>query len=188
MDENSWIDRAQHGDAAAFANLVERYQGRLVAFLWNLLGCGDDARDAAQDAFVQAYQGLGHFDGSRPFKNWLFAIAYNRGIDLLRRKQRFHRFWEREAAAGAPATRPTAGLEESPLWRPALRRLTAQERSVLALAYNEGWAAAEIGAILGCSESTVRVHLLNSRRKLKKELQAAGFNASLKKASAGEAP
>ncbi len=188
MDELDWIDRVQQGDTAAYENLVGRYQSRLVAFLWNLLGSGDDARDAAQDVFINAYIRLGQFDRSRGFKSWLFASAYHRGVDLLRRKRRFHRFWQREAAGGEPLALDAATIEESPLWRPALRRVTIQERSALALKYNEGWEAAEIAAILGCSESTVRVHLLNARRKLKKELQAAGFSSPMKKASAGEVP
>jgi RNA polymerase sigma-70 factor (ECF subfamily) len=186
MDEADWIDRVLQGDAAAFENLVDRYQARLVAFLWNLLGSGDDARDAAQDAFVQAYTRLGQFDRSRGFKSWLFAIAYNRGIDLLRRRRRFRHFWLRQAAGEERPATAVRAIEESPLWRPVLRKVTPQERSVLALKYNEDWDALEIAAILGCSESTVRVHLLNARRKLKKELQAAGFASMVKSASAGE--
>ena len=80
------------------------------------------------------------------------------------------------------------GIEESAIWRPALRRVTPQERSVLALKYNEDCDSAEIAAMLGCSESTVRVHLLNARRKLKKELQAAGFAVGAKEPRAEEVP
>jgi RNA polymerase sigma-70 factor (ECF subfamily) len=190
MDENDWIEKVLRGDAAAFEGLVRKYQARLVAFLWNLLGSGDDARDAAQDAFVQAYAGLDRFDRSRSFKSWLFAIAYNRGIDLLRKKRSFHRFWQREAFAGDPfASKAEAGpIEESLLWRPLLGRITPQERSVLALKCNEGCETDEIAAMLGCSETTVRVHLLHARRKLRKELHAAGFVAASKKPNAEEVP
>ncbi len=180
-DENDWIDRVLKGDPAAYENLVKRYQARLVAFLWNLLGSGDDARDAAQDIFIQAYTRLGQFDRSRGFKSWLFAIAYHFGIDLLRRKRRFRRFWQREAASADPVQVPAGPIEESPIWQPALRKVTPQERSALALKYNEGWESAEIAMALGCTESTVRVHLLNARRKLKRELAAAGFSTGLNK-------
>jgi RNA polymerase sigma-70 factor (ECF subfamily) len=188
MDEIDWIERVLRGDTAAYEHLVDRYQGRLVAFLWNLLGNGDDARDAAQDAFILAFTRLGQFDRSRGFKNWLFAIAYNRGVDMLRRKRGFHRFWQREAASTDPVQVPAWPIEESPIWQPALRKVTAQERSALALKYNEGWESAEIATVLGCAESTVRVHLLNARRKLKKELAAAGFSAGLKKPDPEEVP
>ncbi len=187
-DEADRIEQVLQGDAAAFESLVKKYQARLVAFLWNLLGSGDDARDAAQDAFVQAYVRLGQFDQSQNFRSWLFTIAYNRGIDLLRRKRSFRRFWQREAASGEPAVTAALALEDSLFWRPVLRRITPQERSALALKYNEDCGTDEIAAVLGCSESTVRVHLLNARRKLKKELQAAGFTAAVKSASAGEVP
>ena len=64
MDENNRIERVLHGDPAAFECLVRKYQARLVAFLWNLLGSGDDARDAAQETFIRAYANLGRFDRS----------------------------------------------------------------------------------------------------------------------------
>jgi RNA polymerase sigma-70 factor (ECF subfamily) len=179
------------GDSPAYELLVSRYQARLVAFLWNLLGSGEDARDAAQDVFIKAYVNLGRFDRSRSFKAWLFAIAYNNGIDLLRRRRNLFNFWRKETAGDCQppvATAAAVPLEQSPMWRPLLARITAQERSVLALKYNEDLGIGEIAAALGCSQTTVRVHLLNARRKLKKELQAAGFVAGLKRAKAEEAP
>ncbi|MBN2346656.1 MAG: sigma-70 family RNA polymerase sigma factor [Candidatus Aminicenantes bacterium] len=189
MDENSWIERVLQGDAAAFENLVCRYQARLVAFLWNLLGSGEDARDAAQDVFIHAYSRLGRFDRSRSFRNWLFTIAYNRGIDLLRRKRLFHRYGQRQARGGAAAVHAAPeGIEESAIWQPALRKVTPQERSVLTLKYNEDWGTEEIAAMLGCAPATVRVHLLNARRKLKKELAASGFVPGVKTVSAEEIP
>jgi RNA polymerase sigma-70 factor (ECF subfamily) len=190
MDENDWIEKVLQGDAAAFENLVGKYQARLVAFLWNLLGSGEDARDAAQDAFIQAYVKLGQFDRSRSFRSWLFAIAYNRGIDLLRKKRNFRRFWMRETASGDPLAADSAAsaIADSPFWRSLLRRVTPQERSVLALKYNEGCGSEEIASTLGCSESTVRVHLLNARRKLKKELHAAGYDVGPTQPNAEEVP
>lgn len=189
MDENACIEKVLQGDAAAYEPLVGKYQARLVAFLWNLLGSGEDARDAAQEVFIQAYVHLGRFDHSRSFKTWLFAIAYNQGIDLLRKKRNFRRFWQQEtASSGLPAADATVlPIDDSLFWRSALRKVTPQERSVLALKYNDDCAAAEIAATLGCSESTVRVHLLNARRKLKKELNAAGFATGPKKPNAEEA-
>jgi RNA polymerase sigma-70 factor (ECF subfamily) len=188
MNELECIDRTLQGDPNAYENLVRRYQARLVAFLWNVLGNGDDARDAAQEVFVQAYVGLRRFDRSLSFRNWLFAIAHHRGIDLLRKKQSFRRFWERAALGGEPFIGATPPIEESPVWRLALRRITPQERSVLALMANEGLRAPEIAAMLGCREATVRVHLLNARRKLKKELHAAGFTVRSTEPGVGEVP
>ena len=189
MEEKDRIAWARQGDAGAFEGLVREYQSRLVAFLWNLLGSGDDARDAAQESFVLAYARLGQFDPSLSFRSWLFAIAYHHGIDQLRRRQRFRRFWLLEAAAAdrAAAGAPAA-LDESPFWRPILGRITPQERAVLALKFNEECGTGEIAAMLGCSESTVRVHLLNARRKLKRELRAAGYGVRPGRPNAEEVP
>jgi RNA polymerase sigma-70 factor (ECF subfamily) len=188
MNELEWIERTLQGDSNAYANLVRRYQARLVAFLWNLLGNGDDARDAAQEVFVQAFVDLGRFDRSLSFRNWLFAIAHHRGIDLLRKKRSFRRFWERTALGSEPLPGAARPIEESPVWRLAQCRVTPQERSVLALMANEGLRAADVAAMLGCREATVRVHLLNARRKLKKELHAAGFAVKSREPSVEEVP
>jgi RNA polymerase sigma-70 factor (ECF subfamily) len=190
MDENACIEKVLFGDSAAFEYLVGKYQSRLVAFLWNLLGCGEDARDAAQEVFIQAYIHLNSFDRSRSFKTWLFAIAYNRGIDSLRKKRIFLQFWRRETEDHQESVSAAhSGLiEESPLWRPLLQKTTVQERSVLALKYNEDCSTEEIAAMLGCSASTVRVHLLNAKRKLKKELLVAGLVVKPKGPKAEEVP
>lgn len=188
--ENACIERVLRGESSAYESLVNRYQAGLVAFLWNLLGNGEDARDAAQEAFIKAYVNLGRFDRTRSFKTWLFAIAYKHGIDLLRRKRPLPDLWDKMTTTGhAPFAAAEPGpIEESPMWRPLLARITTQERAVLALKYNEGLEIGEISSALGCAESTVRVHLLNARRKLKKELQVAGFAGAWEKAQAEEAP
>jgi RNA polymerase sigma-70 factor (ECF subfamily) len=188
MDENAYIEKVLLGDQAAFSHLVGKYQSRLVAFLWNLLGCGEDARDVAQEVFIQAYVRLNSFDRSRSFKPWLFAIAYNRGIDSLRKKRSFLRFWQQQTNENPEPISATGNgfIEESPLWQPLLGKLTAQERAVLALKYNEDCGTTEIASTFGCSESTVRVHLLNARRKLQKELLVAGLAARLKEPKAEE--
>jgi RNA polymerase sigma-70 factor (ECF subfamily) len=190
MDENACIEKVLLGDAAAYEFLVGKYQSRLVSFLWNLLGCGEDARDAAQEVFIKAYFHLGSFDRMRSFKSWLFAIAYHCAVDMLRKKKHLLRFWQRQACEDPEAEVAAGGgrIEESPLWQPFLRKITAQERAVLALRYNEDYSANEIAAALGCSASTVRVHLLNARRKLKKELQATGHTAGLNLPVAKETP
>ena len=190
MDENACIEKVLLGDAAAYEFLVGKYQSRLVSFLWNLLGCGEDARDAAQEVFIKAYFHLGSFDRLRSFKSWLFAIAYHCAVDMLRKKKHIRRFWQRQAWEDPEPENAAAGgrIEESPLWQPFLRKITAQERAVLALRYNEDFAAEEIAAAMGCSASTVRVHLLNARRKLKKELQSAGILPVCNVSAAEEIP
>lgn len=190
MDENACIEKVLLGDAAAYEPLVAKYQSRLVSFLWNLLGCGEDARDAAQEVFIKAYFHLGSFNRMQSFQSWLFAIAYHGAIDMLRKKKHFRRFWQQQACEGPGPGNAAAGgrIDESPLWQPFLQKISAQERAVLALRYNEDFSAGEIAKALGCSASTVRVHLFNARRKLKKELQSAGLTAAVQAPRAEEVP
>jgi len=78
---------ALDGGERAFAVLVRRYQRRLTAFLSQLVGDVELARELAQEAFVRAWSALDRFDPRYRFSTWLFRIAHNLGIDQLRRRR-----------------------------------------------------------------------------------------------------
>ncbi len=179
MEDQEIVLRCRQGDAAAYELLVRKYQSSLVSLLGRMFGNRDDARDAAQEAFIQAYLKLASFDPQKSFKSWLFAIAMHRSIDLLRRRSSFRRFIAglhpsaREAAAG-----PESDVEASPLCRHLLSRVSVRERAVLLLIVMEECSTGEIAAAMNCSETTVRVHLLNARRKLRGELDRLRVDVS----------
>ncbi|MCD4748716.1 MAG: sigma-70 family RNA polymerase sigma factor [Thermoanaerobaculales bacterium] len=75
------------GDEAAFAQLVRRYQRRLTAFLTQLVGDLELARELTQEAFIRAWSALERYDPSYRFSTWLFRIGHNLGIDHLRRRR-----------------------------------------------------------------------------------------------------
>lgn len=85
--ESRALEAAQHGDAAAFNELVLMYQTSVFNVALRTLGHPEDAADAAQEAFLAAYRALGEFRGGS-FKSWLLRITVNTCYDLLRRKQR----------------------------------------------------------------------------------------------------
>ena len=78
---------AVDGDERAFGVLVRRYQRRLTAFLGQLVGDIELARELAQEAFIRAWAALERFDPRYRFSTWLFRIAHNLGIDQLRRRR-----------------------------------------------------------------------------------------------------
>src|SRR5918911_2371227 len=78
---------ARRNDPAAFEALVRRHQSPLYNFCLRLLGQPDDAADVAQEAFVQLYSHLGQLDPHEPLAPWLFRVARNRCIDLIRRRR-----------------------------------------------------------------------------------------------------
>ena len=77
------------GDQESFGELVERYQGRLVNYLFRLLRDVDEAHDLAQEVFLKIYQALDRYDPQYKFSTWLFRVARNAAIDRIR-KRRIH--------------------------------------------------------------------------------------------------
>lgn len=168
MTETDLIRNARLGDRDAFGGLVSSHEKKLLALCWNMLGERDEARDAAQEALMQAFENIARFDPERSFIKWLLGIGAKRCLDRLRRRRRFlgyfvdrAREWSRPAADRAAGEGRAGRL---------LQRLSARERAVISLAVFEDFSAREIAATLGCSENTARVHLFNARLKLKKEV------------------
>jgi RNA polymerase sigma-70 factor (ECF subfamily) len=87
LSDERLVELALDGDEAAFGVLVRRYQRRLTAFLSQLVGDIELARELSQEAFVRAWSALARFDPRYRFSTWLFRIAHNLGIDQLRRRR-----------------------------------------------------------------------------------------------------
>jgi RNA polymerase sigma-70 factor (ECF subfamily) len=87
LADEDLVVRALDGEADAYADLVRRYQRRLTAFLAQLVGDLEIARELSQEAFIRAWSALGRFDPQYRFSTWLFRIAHNLGIDHLRRRR-----------------------------------------------------------------------------------------------------
>ncbi|MEM7481279.1 MAG: sigma-70 family RNA polymerase sigma factor [Acidobacteriota bacterium] len=75
------------GDRESYGILVERFQGRLVNYLYRLLRNLDEAHELAQDVFLKVYQALDRFDSRYRFSTWLFRVAQNAAIDQIRRRR-----------------------------------------------------------------------------------------------------
>ena len=87
MDEAQTIKEAQQGSIAAFNQLVMAYQGTAYNVAYRVMGDGDAAADACQDAFLKAYKALGQYRGGS-FKSWLMRIVTNTCYDQIRYKSR----------------------------------------------------------------------------------------------------
>ncbi len=87
LTDEQLVELALDGDEEAFGILVRRYQRRLTAFLSQLVGDLELARELSQEAFVRAWSALSRFNPKYRFSTWLFRIAHNLGIDQLRRRR-----------------------------------------------------------------------------------------------------
>ena len=177
LDDAQLIGQTLAGEPAAFGRLVERYQDRLVNSLYRVLGCAEDARDLAQDAFVQAFLKLESFRGTAVFYTWLYRIAYNLAMSHAR-KQRPARSLDFAKAAGGHEPvdgQPTpharlAGRERVELVHAALAELSAEYRQVVVLRELDGCRYHEIAEILELPIGTVRSRLFRARLELRDRL------------------
>ena len=164
--------RAAGGDADAFGALVERHApaARRVARLF--LRDGDDADDAVQDGLLSAWRALDRFDTKRPFRPWLLRIVLNAARDLRRRRvvRRTERVPETQASRTPGPDRETDRTLLRARLDAALAALPERQRVAVTLFDAEGYPHAEIAALLGVPEGTVRSDVFHARRALRREL------------------
>src|SRR4030095_13557983 len=87
LTDEELVGAFQEGDAAAFDELVARWDRRIHAAIYRIVGADDDARDLCQEAFLKAYRGLGTFKREARFSSWLYQIALNVCRDRIRRRR-----------------------------------------------------------------------------------------------------
>lgn len=175
-DETAWVRRACAGESVAFQPLVERHQARVFNLCLRLLGRRPDAEDAAQEAFVRAYQSLPRFDLARPFAAWLIEIAVNVCRDR-RRSAWWRRVWLGDEEL--PATADEAEGADQRLSRSAelralvaaLQELKTQDREALAVLAEE-LPAAEAARALGITANALYVRQSRARVRLAALLRA----------------
>ena len=179
-DEQSLLARLRAGDEAAFAELVRENAGRLLAVARRLLRSEEDARDAVQDSFLQAFRGIGRFEGDARLSTWLHRIVINASLMKLRTRSR-----KPEGSIDELLPRFYADghrIDPGPPWRAEipdpvesreLRRWCARHdpcgalRSVLLLRDIEDLSTEETAAVLDVKAETVKVRLHRARQALR---------------------
>jgi RNA polymerase sigma-70 factor, ECF subfamily len=174
------IVAARRREPGAFEDLVRRHQGPLYNFCLRMLGQSEDAADVAQETFVQLYNHLSRLDERDPIAPWLFRVARNRCIDVIRRRRTVPLGLPDEFGEGSQQLDPA---DEEPLpdelaERADLQRLLARAIDALPRAYAEVVSLryagersfAEIAQILGCDESAARVRFHRAKALLRRQL------------------
>lgn len=181
-DEHLLVAAAKKGDAAAFEELVNRYEDKIFRLTRNITGNREDAEDAMQDAFLKAYSHLQDFHGDSRFYTWLVRIAANESLMRLR-KRRPNQFSLDEPVEGDTDLMPRelqdwgpspeqgyAQAELQGILAEVIETLDPEFRIVLALRDLEELSTRETAEALGISIPAVKSRLLRARLKLREKL------------------
>jgi RNA polymerase sigma-70 factor (ECF subfamily) len=179
--------RVRDDDAAAFAELVERFQHRLVAVMHHLVGNPHEAEDLAQEVFLRVYRIRKKYRPKAKFSTWLFTIANNLALNALRDRQRRPvlplevRDSSSSLGIGPPGGStadkgqpPTQNLQQQELAeviRRALDGLNERQRVAIVLNKFEDMNYADIAEVMGLSTKAVKSLLSRARTKLREALQ-----------------
>jgi RNA polymerase sigma-70 factor (ECF subfamily) len=188
------IRRAQEGDREAFSGLVRRYQRRVYATAYRVVGNHSDADDLSQEAFLRAYRALRSFDGRSDFFTWLYRIVINLALNHLRsvQRRRTSPLEDGRLPAGwdQSATDPRRTAEAKDLYRrvgAAIETLPPSLRVTVVLALIEELPHKQVGEILGCSEGTIAWRVNQARKLLRQRLGATLTESLGGSAAAGAA-
>jgi RNA polymerase sigma-70 factor (ECF subfamily) len=182
------VERALSGDPEAFGEIVRRWERRIFALAYGMLGREEDARDATQETFLAAFRNLRGFRGDAKVSSWLHRIAVNQCITRQRRaKVRGETALEDEAERNAAVfalpidaspARSAEAIERSHAVRKAVGSLPPDLRQVVVMKEFEELTFQQIADALEIPLSTVKSRLYTALRQLQMRLQKFGDNES----------
>ncbi len=174
-DDTMLVEACLRGDRHSFDKLVDRYEGPLFSAAYRITGSAEDAMDATQNAFVNAYEKLHTFDPSYRFFSWIYRIAVNQSLNLVGSRKEQTEFEENTATEGRGPAEIFDSNEARGQLKRALLDLEPHYRAVIVLKHLEGFSYREIGDLLEIPEKTVKSRLFTARQRLRVILTERGF-------------
>lgn len=169
--------KVQGGDRDAFADLVERYEAKMLRYGHRFLSSRDDIDDIVQDVFIKTYQNMQSFDTAQRFSPWIYRIAHNEFVSELRKSSRrpyvpfdfdalvSHTVYE------DPVEEERERAEMLQMIEAGLEKISASYKEVLILHYLEGLGYKEIADIIQVPIGTVGVRLKRAKESLRKVMK-----------------
>jgi len=178
VDDRELAKAARKGDERAFADLVHRHSGGLHRAVARILADDSEAWDVVQMAFLRAWQSLDRYNSRWSFATWLYRIGTNLAIDLLRSRssrERAHKAGSdhmlRVVGGQESAADLTRQREVDAILGEVVEVLTPQQRAAFVMREVEGLETSEVAAMLGCSQTTVRNHVFQARKALRRQMR-----------------
>ncbi|HYL76576.1 MAG TPA: sigma-70 family RNA polymerase sigma factor [Bryobacteraceae bacterium] len=177
------VERARSGDSDAFRLLVEQHSRAIFRLAFRMTGNEQDAEDVVQETFLRAYKQLDRYEARSSFSTWLYRIASNYSLDLMRMRKRHESRREhgtdedqRDILQSIPLDTPGPdrlmyGEEVKEKVNAAMNELSAQERTAFVLRHFEGLSIEEIGEALGTGANATKHSIFRAVQKLRRSLE-----------------
>ena len=164
MEKQQTIDLLRCGDGKAWEDIVLEYQAPLSRYLYNMVRDKELARDLTQDTFIEAYRGVSNTKGELKLKSWLYRIATNNAIQVLRRRKIISwTTWTEEKHDRKETGNIEDDFAKREIVRIVLDKLPEKYRAVLLLHDYQGFKCHEIGGILNISLDAAKKRLARGR-------------------------
>lgn len=175
LTDEQLLHAAKSGDDSAFRELVKRYESRVAATVFGMLGNCPEADDVGQETFIRFYNGLNKFRGEASIGTYLTRIAMNLSLNEIKRKKRrsFLFFGKTQNDDGVEIEDQNSSTEysdEKELVQKAIGQLDSIFRSVVVLRLIDGFSTEETAKILKIPIGTVLSRLARAQKKLKELL------------------
>ena len=181
QNDRAFVTRARSGDTDAFRALVERHSRALFRLAFRMTENAQDAEDVVQESFLRAYRQLDRFDERASFGTWIYRIATNCSLDLVRVRKRRNQ-------APVTAEEPGDSVPELPSLDPsperialsgevrerlaaAMGQLSETERAAFVLRHYEGLRLEEISRVLDCQPGAAKHSVFRAVQKLRRALE-----------------
>ncbi len=177
------VSKARSGDTDAFRVLVERHSRSLFRLAFRMTGNQQDAEDVVQESFLRAYKQLAKFDDRASFGTWLYRIAANCSLDLVRSRKRRNEHLAPPAESetedpvvSLPSTAPgpermALSTEVRERVAEAMRELSPTERTAFVLRHFEGMCMEEVSRVLECQPGAAKHSVFRAVQKLRRALE-----------------
>jgi RNA polymerase sigma-70 factor (ECF subfamily) len=152
-----WLAAARGGESWALEQFFNLYQGQVYSLCFRLVGRAEDAQDATQTTFIKAFRSLPRFRGESGVRTWLYRIAINEAMSLVRSRR------NTSDLADEPGPAPEPRMVERLAVEAALTQVSADHRAVLVLRFWEGLSYEEIASVLQISLSAAKMRLHRAR-------------------------
>lgn len=167
--------RCQSGEAGAFEDLIAVMERPLLYYAMTLTSDQDSAFDVLQEVWIRAFRDMRKLRDPGALRPWLYSITHGIAVDRIRKNYSREQAEQIQLEEFQEAVEPSFAEEDAAAVHAALNRIGIHHREVLVLHFLEDLSLAEIAAIIGCSEGTVKSRLHYAKRAMKKILQG-GFH------------